>query len=132
MNHQGVFPFFQDFRVIPGPGGGKDALLVSQVFPELFSQMRGHGRKQDQIGFGDLTFQAEANTPYRLDLIVPGDFDLNSSADMADFAIFASAWLTGPTDAPWNPDCDISIPTDDFVDARDLAVFAENWLTGTE
>jgi hypothetical protein len=62
----------------------------------------------------------------------PGDFDGDGKVDAADFAIFASAWLTGPGDARWNPDCDISIPADGFVDAPDLAVFAENWLTGVE
>jgi hypothetical protein len=47
---------------------------------------------------------------------------------MLDFALLASAWLSRPGDYNWNPDCDISKPTDNLIDYRDLAVFAENWL----
>jgi hypothetical protein len=61
-----------------------------------------------------------------------GDFDGDGDVDTADFAVFASAWLTGPGDARWNPDCDISIPADNFIDTLDLAVFVDNWLTGVD
>jgi len=60
--------------------------------------------------------------------IVAGDFDRDNNIDIADFTIFASAWLTKPGDAQWNPACDISSPTDNFIDMRDLAVFSNNWL----
>jgi len=35
-----------------------------------------------------------------------------------------------PTDANWNPFCDISDPHDGIIDELDLAVFTNNWLTG--
>lgn len=64
--------------------------------------------------------------------VFAGDFDGDSDVDAADFAILASAWLTGPEDARWNPACDISIPADNSVDAMDLAVFVDSWLTGIQ
>lgn len=85
-----------------------------------------------QIGFGNLSFYADPNTPYRLDLVIPGDCDGDSDVDATDLAVFASAWLTGPGDAQWNPACDISIPADNSVDVLDLVVFVDNWLTGVK
>jgi hypothetical protein len=61
-----------------------------------------------------------------------GDLDGDGDVDTADFAVFASAWLTGPADAQWNPDCDISIPADNFIDTLDLTVFVDTWLTGVK
>jgi beta-lactam-binding protein with PASTA domain len=57
-----------------------------------------------------------------------GDFDCDDIVGFLDFAIFASAWLTEPADTQWNPECDISIPPDEYVDILDLAIFCENWL----
>jgi len=56
------------------------------------------------------------------------DFDYDGNVDFADLAIFASAWMSKPGDAEWNPDCDISIPADNSVDILDLAVLTEQWL----
>ncbi len=60
------------------------------------------------------------------------DLDGDGQVNAADFAIFASAWLTAPGDARWNPCCDISDPTDNFVDTLDLITFADTWLAGAE
>jgi hypothetical protein len=60
----------------------------------------------------------------------PGDFEQDCDVDFYDFSIFASAWLSGPGDDNWDPDCDISKPADNFIDFFDYAVFANNWLTG--
>jgi len=59
-----------------------------------------------------------------------GDFDKDGDVDLADFALFASAWMTADGDTQWNPDCDIGVPYDNSVNILDLAVFADNWLTG--
>jgi hypothetical protein len=58
--------------------------------------------------------------------------DLNHDCvvDLADFAILTSAWLSEPPDPLWNPDCDISIPPDDAINAKDLALFVQDWLAG--
>ncbi|UCG47685.1 MAG: hypothetical protein JSU94_19645, partial [Phycisphaerales bacterium] len=58
-----------------------------------------------------------------------GDFDASGCIDMLDLTIFAKAWLTGPRDRDWNPQCDLAIPTDDFINGADYAIFADNWLT---
>ncbi|MHC4484881.1 MAG: LamG domain-containing protein [Planctomycetota bacterium] len=42
--------------------------------------------------------------------------------------MFASAWLTKPGDAKWNPGYDISDPNDGIIDMLDLDVFIDNWL----
>jgi len=62
--------------------------------------------------------------------IVAGDLDRDSDIDIADFAVFASAWLTEPSDTQWNPACDISSPANSFIDMLDLAAFSDNWLAG--
>jgi len=59
---------------------------------------------------------------------VLGDFDKDGNVNLSDFAIFASAWLTKPGDAEWNPGCDISELKDDIIDELDLAVFTKHWL----
>jgi hypothetical protein len=61
---------------------------------------------------------------------IPGDFDDNGVVDLYDLDTLASAWLSGPSDGNWNPDCDISEPADDFINFLDYVVFAENWLAG--
>jgi hypothetical protein len=50
--------------------------------------------------------------------------------DFEDFAVFESAWLTGECHGQYNPACDISLPTDSFIDERDLKIFTNNWLAG--
>ena len=65
-------------------------------------------------------------------ILIPGDFDDNNREDMADFAIFASAWMSLPGQPGWNPACDISDPNDNIIDWKDLAVFTQDWLAGVE
>jgi hypothetical protein len=65
-------------------------------------------------------------------LTIAGDFDGNGWEDLADFAIFASAWMSRPGRPNWNPACDISKPKDNIIDWRDLAVFTQAWLAGIE
>ena len=59
-----------------------------------------------------------------------GDFDANGDVDFFDFAIFALAWRSSPSDDNWNPHCDISDPNDNVIDELDLSVFTYNWLAG--
>ncbi len=59
-----------------------------------------------------------------------GDFDGDCDVDFRDFAILGLAWWTEDGDAGWNPDCDISIPADKYIDWSDLGVFADNWPAG--
>lgn len=61
---------------------------------------------------------------------VAPDLNGDGQVDAMDFVTFASAWLTVPGDAGWNPYCDISSPADDLIDTLDLLVFADNWLAG--
>ena len=51
-------------------------------------------------------------------------FDVN----FADFAVLGLAWLSRLGDPDWNPDCNINIPADAFINTRDLAAFVEHWL----
>jgi len=54
------------------------------------------------------------------------DLNLNDVVDMLDFAIFAAAWHTTPTDPAWNKKCDFFV--DEIIDGRDLQAFTESWL----
>ena len=47
---------------------------------------------------------------------------------MIEYSIFTLAWLTEDGNVEWNPDCNISIPADAFINTRDLAAFVEYWL----
>jgi hypothetical protein len=61
-----------------------------------------------------------------------GDFDGDCDVDLPDFAMLASAWLSGEGHGRYNPACDISMPPDDYIDWSDLKVLTDNWLTGVE
>jgi len=58
------------------------------------------------------------------------DFDEDGIVGMADFSVLAKAWLATDNTAAWNPDCDISVPADNFIDMLDLAALGHNWLAG--
>ncbi len=78
--------------------------------------------------------QSRSGNRWPIDFVgnLAGDCDGDDDVDAADFAVFASAWLTEPGDIGWNPRCDIASPADHFVDALDLAVFVDNWLAGVK
>ena len=46
------------------------------------------------------------------------DLNFDDAVDVADFAIFASAWGATPADPAWNSACDFYL--DEVIDARDL------------
>jgi hypothetical protein len=56
------------------------------------------------------------------------DFACPDGIDFIDFAILANAWLSEPTQARWNPRCDIAEPPENVIDTLDLAIFIENWV----
>ncbi len=56
-----------------------------------------------------------------------GDLDGNLCVNFRDFAILANAWGSRPGDSNWDPNCDISIPSDDVIDKLDLAVLFAKW-----
>ena len=59
-----------------------------------------------------------------------GDFEMDCDVDLRDFAILSLAWMSGPGDGNWDIMCDISEPSDNFIDNSDLKVFTQNWLVG--
>jgi hypothetical protein len=56
-----------------------------------------------------------------------GDLDGNWCINFWDFAILANAWGSRPGDTNWDPNCDISIPSDGVIDELDLAVLFSQW-----
>ena len=60
------------------------------------------------------------------------DFDENGIVNIVDFSILAKTWLATDNSPHWNPDCNISIATDNSIDMLDLQVFVENWLADVE
>ena len=56
------------------------------------------------------------------------DLDGDGNVNFTDFAVHGLAWFSELGDPDWNPECNISIPADAFIDTRDLAVFVEHWL----
>lgn len=61
-----------------------------------------------------------------------GDFDGDCYLDvnLVDFAIFALTWMLEAGETGYDPNCDISIPPDNYINWRDLDVFTDNWLAG--
>ena len=55
------------------------------------------------------------------------DINLDGVVDMADFALFASAWGSHFGQANWIGRCDLAEPRDYVVDGSDLAVFTAQW-----
>jgi hypothetical protein len=56
------------------------------------------------------------------------DLDGSSKVTFADFAVLAMAWLTELGDPEWNPECNISVPADAYIDTRDLTTLVKHWL----
>jgi len=56
------------------------------------------------------------------------DVNLDGVVDMADLALFASAWRSHFGQSNWIRKCDLAEPKDFVVDGSDLAVFAEQWV----
>lgn len=56
------------------------------------------------------------------------DVNLDGVVDMADLALFASAWRSHFGQSNWIRRCDLAEPKDFVVDGSDLAVFAEQWV----
>jgi hypothetical protein len=54
------------------------------------------------------------------------DLNYDGAVDVADFAIFASAWRSTPEDPTWNSTCDLFI--DEVIDARDFEAFVDAWV----
>ncbi len=61
---------------------------------------------------------------------LPGDFSGDSFVNLADFAIFAAAWLTNDGDPGYNPACnlDTTAPSDNTIDIADWIIFCQYWL----
>jgi len=47
---------------------------------------------------------------------------------LEDFTIFGLSWVSEPGEGEWNRFCDISIPSDKYIDWRGLDVFVDNRL----
>ena len=58
-----------------------------------------------------------------------GDLNCDRLINFADYAILASAWMSGPNDISWDGACDMSDPADDVIDTKDVDVIARSWLT---
>jgi hypothetical protein len=54
------------------------------------------------------------------------DLNYDNVVDVADFAVFASAWRSTPEDPTWNSTCDLFI--DEVIDARDFQAFVDAWV----
>lgn len=54
------------------------------------------------------------------------DFNHDGRIDLADFAIFAAAWMSESPDEAYNPACDLYL--DGKIDAKDFEVFLLHWL----
>ncbi|MBN2455821.1 MAG: right-handed parallel beta-helix repeat-containing protein [Sedimentisphaerales bacterium] len=67
---------------------------------------------------------------YEFGWLYLGDFAGGCDVDFVDFAVLGLTWLKVDGQAGYDPNCDISLPADDFVDEKDLKIFTDNWLAG--
>ncbi|MBI9015701.1 MAG: hypothetical protein JEZ07_00415 [Phycisphaerae bacterium] len=73
---------------------------------------------------GILKFEGKGQLP-------SADFDENGLVNLFDFHIFSNSWLALDSDFNWNPECDISEPSDNIISFDDFVVFASQWLECT-
>ena len=59
-----------------------------------------------------------------------GDLNGNEFVNLIDYAIFADAWNTHPSDTKWNAACDFI--DDNNVNYKDLHAFTDRWLMRTD
>ena len=64
---------------------------------------------------------------FSIDGFVREDCTADAAVDTNDLSVMASAWLSEPGSAAWDPSCDVSSPADDRIDLRDLAALAGQW-----
>lgn len=57
-----------------------------------------------------------------------GDFDGDGIVNLFDFQVFATSYLSGPSDQNWNSHYDISQPADEIIDVLDFIRFVQEWL----
>ncbi len=138
------------FMSATGPWAGEDTYPSPEPFTGQ-SQFRPHfGGTWEFLLDGHATVRVEFSPVYYIPEFPPrefpygylssasiivnadlvGDFDANGDVDFFDFAIFALAWRSSPSDDNWNPHCDISDPSDNVIDELDLGAFIHNWLAG--
>ncbi|MHC4460810.1 MAG: right-handed parallel beta-helix repeat-containing protein [Planctomycetota bacterium] len=118
----------ENLRLLPGSPcieSGDNTAVPSSVTTDLDGQPRIVDGDCNDIVIVDMG-------AYEFAWAYIGDFDGQCDVDFVDFSIFALAWLTEDGQPGWNPDCDISIPADSYINWDDLDVFADNWLAGTE
>jgi hypothetical protein len=56
------------------------------------------------------------------------DMKMPKTVDYTYIGQFAQAWLSTPASGNWNPNFDLSEPSDGIVDFLDFAVIANHWL----
>ena len=87
---------------------------LNMVEDYLFANnLRGAEKLLDQIECTDL---------------ITGDIDGDCKVNLYDLAILASAWLSKAGDDNWDPDCNISQPTDNVINFLDFSVFADTFF----
>jgi len=124
-------PFYANIAFEPVSSATWDFLLDGQasgnvVLSMIFSIPEFPIRTAPSGSISSAQIQIDA-IPFNLPVII-GDFDQTGNINYADFAIFASAWLTMQGDPGYIAACDISTPPDNIVDVFDFAVFCSNWL----
>ncbi|MHC4575636.1 MAG: choice-of-anchor Q domain-containing protein, partial [Planctomycetota bacterium] len=105
---------------------GNDLELPGDVTTDLDGRAR--------IADGDCNFVNGISVDmgaYEFAWVYIGDFDMECDVDLADWALFAMAWLKEEGEAGYISDYDISIPADDKIDWRDVKIFCDNWLAGS-
>jgi len=109
--------------------GLSQAGSLSQMSPD-------ENPNNDPVGYDVVLIDDKVTPHYRAlgnpyILNIEGDFDKDCRVDLADLAMLASAWLTKFGDAEWNPDFDVSSPSDGLIDMMDIDAFTHNWLTNS-
>ena len=109
---------------------GSEALYVSNLSIGNGSTLDLNGFNLYYIDFTDLggNILLNGGSLTQATGTVIGDFTGNNEVDFADFAMFASAWLTADGQPNYDSKYDISEPPDGEINELDLLKFAENWL----
>ncbi len=114
-------PNLRDYHLLPGSpciDAGDNSAVPGGVTTDLDGRVRivdGDCNDTDVVDMG----------AHEFGWVYIGDFDGQCDVDLVDFAIFALAWLTETGQPGYNPNCDISIPSDGIINKLDLEIFTD-------
>ncbi len=129
VNMEGSDDYLHELALIPDPCSGTNydpnddgGLTESQGVHEHWNNATDKQYTRN-LGTGD-GIELSTEVP------ASGDFDDSNDVDFYDFAAFAATWGAVKGDGNFDPNCDISTPSDGVIDIFDMLRLSQSWCMG--